>query len=254
MKKTCKMNLYLRVSESFIILILLMTFIASYGQQLSSEKLFEAIKNGWYRETDSLIKSGVKVNSLDEDRITPLMYASKYGQTEIAELLLNKGAKVNLKDVYGWSALMIAAVNGETDIVELLLSKGAWINQKENDSMTALMIAANHGQKDVALLLLKKGAKVNCKSAIKYSKRVIGQETDSKGNLRYITGESIGEGGWTALHLAAGTGNREIVEILIDYKANINARDAKKLTPAGMAKQRGHQAVSDYILSRGGVE
>lgn len=240
---------------SIILMALLAISLSTVAQKASnSNELIETVKNGFLKETDSLLTLGANVNSTDQSKLTPLMFAAKSGYYEIADLLIKKGAKVNMTDIDKWSALMIASGNGQVKIIELLLLHGAKINQKDKDSMTSLMIACNYGQEDAVVMLLQKGAKVNYKSVIRYSKQVIGQKSDGKGNITYITGKSIGEGGWTALHLAAGTGNKEIAGILIDYKANINARDAKNKTPAGMAMKYKHPEVAEYIKSRGGTE
>lgn len=58
--------------------------------------------------------------------------------------------------------------------------------------------------------------------------------------------------GWTGLHWAAAAGHAEIVKMLIDAGATVNARDLHKSTPLHWAAALGHQSVLS-VLSRSGA-
>ena len=67
-----------------------------------------------------LLEKGADVNAKRIDGDTVLIWASKYGHTEIAAMLLAAGADVNTKNHNGWTALHLASQNGHTEIVKLL--------------------------------------------------------------------------------------------------------------------------------------
>jgi ankyrin repeat protein len=56
---------------------------------------------------------------------TPLMWAAKSGNSEVAECLVGHGAKLDIKDERGRTALDFADAWGHTNVVSLLLSNGA---------------------------------------------------------------------------------------------------------------------------------
>lgn len=61
-------------------------------------------------------------------RITPLIWASGRGFTEIVRLLVEKGAKVNQEDQFGTTPLIYACRQGFNSIAEILLTHGANID------------------------------------------------------------------------------------------------------------------------------
>jgi ankyrin repeat protein len=54
--------------------------------------------------------------------------------------------------------------------------------------------------------------------------------------------------GWTALMAAAYTNNVEIVNLMIENGADVNARDDMARTALAVAKMRGHQGVVNLLL------
>jgi ankyrin repeat protein len=110
-------------------------------------------------------------------RDTPLTFAVRNGQTQIAIDLLDRGVDPNKRDANDHrSPLQLAAVRGHLDLVKLLLDKGADIRQAHE----ALHEAAYQGHTEVMRELLSRGADVNAKngtrtlldSAALYSGRV----------------------------------------------------------------------------------
>uniref|UniRef100_A0A0D9VI53 non-specific serine/threonine protein kinase n=1 Tax=Leersia perrieri TaxID=77586 RepID=A0A0D9VI53_9ORYZ len=63
--------------------------------------------------------------------------------------------------------------------------------------------------------------------------------------------DSIDLDGRTALHIAACEGQGEVVRLLLEWKANMNARDRWGSTPAADAKHYGHFEVYNLLRARG---
>ncbi len=61
-----------------------------------------ACKNGHYQTVETLLNHGYDVYETDDDGITPLIWACRYGHTDIAILLLSRGAQVNMQDNNQW--------------------------------------------------------------------------------------------------------------------------------------------------------
>ena len=57
----------------------------------------------------------------------------------------------------------------------------------------------------------------------------------------------------TALHLAASEGHYEIVKILLESRASINARDRWGSTPLDDANRQNHSLIAAYLKQYGAV-
>jgi ankyrin repeat protein len=75
----------------------------------------------------TLLDDGVRLDSMDLQGQTPLMWAALNGEVKIAEHLLRAGANVNATDWWGRSALTFALTYNHKDIVTLLIDhKAEW--------------------------------------------------------------------------------------------------------------------------------
>jgi hypothetical protein len=72
-----------------------------------------------------LIKNGADVNIQDDNKNTPLIWASNYGDKEIVEILLKNGADFNLKNIFNETALKKASFYEYKEIIKLLKKYGA---------------------------------------------------------------------------------------------------------------------------------
>lgn len=64
-----------------------------------------------------------QVNNLSQ--MTPLMYASSYGQTEVVKYLIGYKANINCKNHYQKTALILALENNYLTVANLLINKGS---------------------------------------------------------------------------------------------------------------------------------
>lgn len=83
-----------------------------------------------------LLKSGIDVNTKDEEGKTPLICAVRSSHPSIIKLLLSHGADVNATDNFGRTALFYYIRYIES--AELLIKHGIDINHQDNDGNTVL--------------------------------------------------------------------------------------------------------------------
>jgi ankyrin repeat protein len=159
------------------------------------------------------------VSSKDhESGRTPLHWAARNGQIDVAELLLSNKADVNAKDKEDITPLHLA---GYKAMVELLLANKAQVNARSATDMTPLHVAARAGKKDAVELLLANKADINAK--------------DNNGD--------------TPLHMVADEGLEDMVELLLANKADVNARNAGGWTPLDPATAKNQRDVVKLLQS-----
>ncbi len=105
-----------------------------------------------YDSAELLLKSGAKVDAVNADGSTAIMYTSFYPSNDpkaktsvdLASLYINNGADVNHKDKSGITPLM-SAINGySVEMVQFLLDKGADITIKNKRGQTPLLFAIHN--------------------------------------------------------------------------------------------------------------
>ncbi len=142
------------------------------------------------------------------------------GNLAKVKILISKGGTLDLRDQRKRTPLILAASNGHTSVVEFLLSQGADINAMDDDQQTALTYAARRSFNKTAAFLLNNGVEVNVQSKKK---------------------------GFTALMIASGWGNVELVQLLLEHGADAALTDSFGQTAKGVAQERGISAVVDLL-------
>jgi ankyrin repeat protein len=188
-----------------------------------------------------LVDHGADVNATSAVGRTPLLVAaSTNGTREVVHLLLDKGADVHVADTTGITPLIAAASVDDIAVVRLLLAKGAAVNAKASvgQSATALMGAAYNGNAELTQLLLARHAELDVVSEDRTG-------TVRNGPVRF--------GNVTALHMATASGSTEVVKLLLDAGAKVNAADIRGMTPLmwSVSTDRPQPRVVRMLLEKG---
>lgn len=168
-----------------------------------------AIRRDYVQVVRVLLEAGTSFDHfvLDEANLLPstiLHFAVSYNSKEMVKVLLEKGATVDALQFDGKTPLRIAVESNASKAVRVLLENGA--NVKNTSTCNQhLLFNAIDGRSSTEIIdeLLKFGADV-----------------DNKRN-----------GGETALHKACLLGDGDVIAVLLNHGADINAEDSMEKTP-----------------------
>ena len=147
--------------------------------------------------------------------------AIEFDRAEQVQQLLERGFDPNSPNPKGQPALMAAMQQSSNKVVDLLVN---WpttnLSIKNPQGETPLMLAALSNKLPLAKLLILRGADVN-------------------------------QAGWTPLHYAATNGHIEMMRLMIDNSAYVDAESPNGTTPLMMAAHYGTPMAVKLLLEEG---
>jgi uncharacterized protein len=216
-------------------------------------ELFTAIKGGDAAAVERLLeRDRTLMDARDEKGLSPLLVALYFGEPDIATAILARRPKLTVFEAAaagdaarvreiverdrtqasaiapdGFSPLGLAAFFKRREVVRYLLDAGADLRlASRQGGFTPLhsAVATDAGAVDIEIvrLLLDKGADPNAK----------------------------GQSGSTPLHTVGFTGDRASLELLMKHRADPEIKNNDGKTPADLARERGHQEISDLLVTR----
>ncbi len=138
---------------------------------------------------------------------------------------------LNLRDENGRTPLNLSAEIGNKEIARALIDRGADIDLSDSEYRSPMHHAAARGDADMVRLLLERGS-----TTINDTSRA------RRGGF---------EGGWTPLHLAVLNSWPEVVQLLLDHGADLEARDGILRTPLVLAAESRDLRVAEILIERG---
>ena len=219
-----------------------------------STALLDAASSGKTEIIQLLINKGADLNAIDNAKNNALMKAAYGGNLSTVQYLLNKGMDPNLKNDAGTTALLDAAIRGNTTIVEALINHGANLNEKNRYGESALSMATSRGYLSLLKLLQNRGADLTEKNS--NGQTLLIQASFNKRCLPVMAfllkqgidpNEKNPINGETALMSAAGSGNKEAVELLLSYGADLILKDNEGKTVFDHAIW--HKDIFDLLLN-----
>jgi ankyrin repeat protein len=174
--------------------------------------------------------------------------ASRNGHTDVAMLLLERGARLEAKGYFGGTALHWAAMNGHEATVLALLDRGASIEAKDDHFRSPpIGWAQEGGHGGLVRMLLDRGAQLDIWQAANFGlvdvvKRILDEDPSKVSAL----------GSWGCpLHEAAFFGHLDVVALLLDRGAEIEARNTEGKTALEVAMGCKREAVAELLRARG---
>jgi ankyrin repeat protein/SAM-dependent methyltransferase len=221
--------------------------------------LHESVLYGDLAKAKALLDSNAALAfSKDACDKTPLHFAAMIGDIALAELLLANTAKINAKDADGRTPLHLAAKNGHRGMAQLLLAHGSDIFAKDNDGATPLRMTSAAGNNDMRKLLLD--AELNAKSTDGMTPLHWAALNGDMAKVKLLLDGNPGlvskkdNYRKTPLHFAAIHGRKEVAELLLAKKAEVNAKDKYERTPLHYAVMNGNKDVAELLRLHGGHE
>ncbi|KAJ9636354.1 hypothetical protein H2199_008029 [Coniosporium tulheliwenetii] len=204
--------------------------------------LFWAVSRNDCTTVGLLLQWDADVHIAADDGSQPLHVAARNGCVNCVSMLLDRGASARCTDLFGGTPLheLINAPDGHIEVAALLLSHDVEIDAENVYGHTPLAAAIRKGNRQLTLKLLEHGADIERRprdtgqsaimTAILWDRPQAVRALIERGARMDL----LNYGGSSVLHLAAGYGGVEVMNVLTDahiQDVDVNGRDIFGWTP-----------------------
>ncbi len=210
-------------------------------------EFFDALKSDDTFGLTALIAAHPELaDAVNDNGVPAALFAAYYGRMDSARLLVQSGAKVD--------AFLAAALGDSKRLEKAIEADPGAIGKHSPDGWTPLHLAAYFGQKATAGLLFEKGASALARSTNAMNNHPI--HAAAAGRSRDLVAlllehgadvNATQHGGWTALHAAAQSGDVEMVKVLLANGADASLRADNNQSALDLALGKGAQEIVDLL-------
>lgn len=214
-----------------------------------------------------LLDWGAEIDAADHRGETALHEAAKCGNKAVVRILVKRGATIDKINFEGQTALHLAALNGPPEHLESLSSPATDAGEESSDGRaetidllgekaTNAEVERSDVQAEIIELLPNeatdadeeshdtRAARNNIVVSMEYAETV---ELLLEGKVDI---EAKDVDGQTALYLAAKRGHKKIVKMLLERGADIEAKDDNEQTALYLAALRDHEQTVEVLLKK----
>uniref|UniRef100_A0A0G4I409 Uncharacterized protein n=1 Tax=Chromera velia CCMP2878 TaxID=1169474 RepID=A0A0G4I409_9ALVE len=221
-------------------------------------KLHDLAALGVVEEVATLLaQPGVNVNALDKQGKSPLHLACESGTLSQAETLLNAGANREAVDLRGFTPLVAAVERANLEALRLLAASGANLEHRTPGGLSALHHAAHKDRLDCVATLVAFKMPLDIRDDHSFTPLHIAVQRGHPEAVAVVTGVGANvedvdaQFGRTPLHLAAISGNLEVLDILFQAKCFRSPLDKDGLTPLHYTVNLDHPSFCESLCRHG---
>ena len=158
---------------------------------------------------------------------------------------------IDMADPNGRTFLHQAALNGNLDFVHHLIDNGAKVNVRTTSNRTPLHEAAEMGHMAIAKALIKHGAKVNVQDKWQCTPLHKAVVRDREDMAQLLLNYGACDFGGNLLQCAILSNMDNIVQLMIERGAEVNATDITGQTPLHSAAKYGQANIVSLLINSG---
>ena len=195
----------------------------------------------------SLLRDGVSASASDYDKRSGLHVAASEGALRVVQALLDRGAEVNALDRFGHTPFDDATKQGDTDVIEVIEAAGGIHSDAYHKELPLSKEAA------LAAQLLNEAASEEVRVAL----LLFAASRDDVERCRMLLDSGVLPSAMdydqrSALHIAASDAAVNVLELLIERRADVQATDRWGHTPLDDAVTYGHvRENTDALIEAG---